>query len=177
MSCGELLQQFAEVLDEGDVDFRLFRRILAKCRRWAAKAVGLLMFRAWLYYQDSAAAPALAYWRAVDVFWRLVNWFGLTCRTLAELATYVAEAAARYEWPVRWPFLAMAVDVAEKRGCRIPDAVAEALGPEYEALRAFLERGEAVVEVAGKKSAIVRKKSSITVVNLHSMNFSPRGNH
>jgi len=83
MSCGELFDQFAEILSEDDVDFRLFRRLLAKCRRWALKAVG----------------------------------------------------------------------------------------PEYEALRAFLERGEAVVEVGGRKKAIVRKKSSIAVVDLDSLNF------
>jgi hypothetical protein len=171
MSCSELFYRFVDALDEGDVDFRSLRRLLSKCRRWAVKAIGLLMFRAWAYYKDSAAAPAFAYWRVVDVFWDLVNWFGLPCRTLAEVVTYVAEAAAKYSWPLKWTFFVMAAVAAEERGCRFPAAVAEALGPEYEALRTFLERGEAVVEVAGRKKAIIRKKSSITVVNLDSLNF------
>jgi len=129
------------------------------------------MLKAWVFYKDPAAAPASAYWRVVDLFWRLVNWHGLPCRTLAELAAYVAEAAARYEWPLKWPFLVMAAVAAEERGCGFPAAAAEALGPEYEALKAFLERGEAVVEVAGRKNAIVKRRSTISVVNLDSLNL------
>jgi hypothetical protein len=168
VTCGELFRQFLEVLDEGDMDFRLFRRLFVGCRRWALKAVDFVMLRAWAYCRDPAVDPAHAYWRMVSLFWDLVNWHGLPCRALAELAARVAKAAARYSWPLKWPFLVMAAVAAEKNGCGLPEAAAEALGPEYEALTAFLERGEAAVEVAGRKTAIIRKRRSIVVANLDS---------
>ena len=105
-----------------------------------------------------------AYWQAVAFFWDLVNWPSLPCRALAALATYVAEAAAKYKWPAKWPFLAMAALAAEGKGCRIPSAVAEALGPDdYRVLKEFLERGRGVVEVAGRKKAVAKKKLHITI--------------
>jgi len=127
------------------------------------------MERAWDFYRDSAT-PVDAYWRAVAFFWGLVNWPSLPCRILEKLATYVAEAAARYKWPAQWPFLVMAALAAEKKGCRIPSAVAEALGPEHEALRSFLERGKEVVEVAGRKKAVVRKKLHLAIEDAASEN-------
>jgi hypothetical protein len=87
----------------------------------------------------------------------------MPCRVIAELAAYVAEAAAKYKWPARWPFLVMAAVAAEEKGCGIPSAVAEALGLEYEALRSFLEQGKGVVEVAGRKKAVVRKKLHLAI--------------
>jgi hypothetical protein len=47
---------------------------------------------------------------------------------------------------------------AEENNCELPDAVAEHLGPdEYSKLEAFLEQGEAVVEIApGLKVALVK---------------------
>jgi len=135
------------------------------------KAVDFVMLKAWAYCRDPAVDPAHAYWRMVSLFWDLVNWHALPFRALAELAAYVAKAAAKYSWPLKWPFLVMAAVAAEGNGCRLPEAAAEALGPEYEALTAFLERGEAAVEVAGRKTAIIRKRRSIVVANLDSQDF------
>ena len=176
--------QFPEALDGEEAELELLRNLLKRCARRGFRSeafralirrgVRFAMELAWSYYQDSVTAqraPAVAYWRAVFFFWDLVNWPSVPCRVLAELATYVAEAAAEYKWPAKWPFLVMAAVAAEKNGCRTPDAVAEALGPEYEALKAFLEQGVGVVEVAGRKAAVVKKKSSIAVEDLHSADF------
>jgi len=127
------------------------------------------MERAWDFYRDSAT-PVDAYWRAVAFFWDLVNWPSLPCRILEELAAYVAEAAARYKWPAQWPFLVMAALAAEGKECGIPSAVAEALGPDYKMLKEFLERGKGVVEVAGRKKAIAKKKLHITIEDAASEN-------
>ena len=121
------------------------------------------MEQAWLYYRDSAATAG-AYWRAVEFFWSLGNWGGMSCRILAELATYVARAVSKYSWPAKWPFLAMAAVAAEERGCRLPAAAAEALGPdEFAELEAFLKQGEGVVEAAGRKFAVVKTKRHLFV--------------
>jgi hypothetical protein len=55
---------------------------------------------------------------------------------------------------------------AEVNACELPDAVAEALGPdEFAKLEAFLEQGEAVVEIApGVKVALVRDGRYVTMV-------------
>jgi hypothetical protein len=60
------------------------------------------------------------------------------------------------------------------RGYELPDAKAKALGPdEYGRLEAFLEQGEAVVEVAGRKVALVRDGWYISIVacNVAGQNF------
>jgi hypothetical protein len=161
---------FLEAGDEDDLESlrNLLKRYARRCFRLEAfravvrRGIRYAMERAWAYYRDSAA-PADAYWRAVAFFWDLVNWPSLPCRILEELVTYVAEAAAKYKWPARWPFLVMAAVAAEENGCRIPSAVAKALGPEHEALRSFLEQGKGVVEVAGRKKAVVRKKLHLAI--------------
>jgi hypothetical protein len=177
MTCAPWL--FLEAGDEEEAELELLRNLLKRYARKCFKSEafravvrrGVLyaMERAWNFYRDSAA-PVDAYWQAVAFFWDLVNWPSLPCRILEKLATYVAEAAARYEWPARWPFLVMAALAAEKKGCEIPSAVAEALGPEYEALRSFLEQGKGVVEVAGRKKAVVKKKLHITIEDVAAEN-------
>ena len=154
----------------------LLKRYARRCFRLKAFRVlvrrGVLyaMERAWDFYRDSAA-PVDAYWQAATFFWNLVNWPSLPCRALARLATYVAEAAAKYKWPARWPFLVMAALAAEGKGCGILSAVAEALGPDdYKMLKEFLERGKGVVEVAGRKKAIAKKKLHITIEDAASEN-------
>jgi hypothetical protein len=176
MACSS--RRLPEALDGDEDDLELLRRLL---RRYAAKGSGSESLRAfirrgvrfamelaWCYYQDSVIAqraPNTAYWKAVFFFWNLMNWYGAPCNVLAEVATYVAEASAKYQWPARWPFLAVAAVSAKEKGCRIPDAAAEALGPdEYRMLKAFLEKGEGVVEVAGRKFVVVKKKQHISVV-------------
>ena len=165
--------QFTEALDGEEAELELLRDLL---KRYARRCFRLKAFRAfihrgvvyamgqaWDFYRDSEA-PADAYWQAVVFFWNLVNWPSLPCRALARLATYVAEAAARYKWPARWPFLAMAALAAEGKECGIPSAVVEALGPDdYRMLKEFLERGRGVVEVAGRKKAVAKKKLHITI--------------
>jgi hypothetical protein len=72
---------------------------------------------------------------------------------------------ARYKWPAKWPFLVMPATATEEKRCALPDAVAEALGPdEYGRLEAFMEQGEGVVEVAGEKVALVRDGRYISIV-------------
>jgi len=167
--------QFAEALDQDEeADLELLRQLLKKCaakgfsseafRAFIRRGARFAMYKAWEYYRDSAVAPTNAYVQAVLFFWNLGNWHGMPCRVLAELATYVAKAAAKYEWPAKWPFLAMAAVAAEKRGCGIPDVWAEALGPDdYRMLVAFLEKGEGVVEVAGRKIAMVKKRRHLSI--------------
>jgi hypothetical protein len=55
---------------------------------------------------------------------------------------------------------------AEENDCELPDSVAEALGPdEFSKLEAFLEQGEAVVEVApGLKIALIRDGRHVSIV-------------
>jgi len=162
---------FLEAGGEDDLELLrgLLKRYAHKCFRSEAfralvrRGVLYAMEQAWSFYRDSEA-PADAYWQAVDFFWNLVNWPSLPCRALAELAAYVAEAAAKYKWPARWPFLVMAAVAAEDKGCGIPSAVAEALGPDdYRMLKEFLERGKGVVEVAGRKKAVAKKKLHIAI--------------
>jgi hypothetical protein len=176
MICGSW--RSAEALDDAETDLELLRRLL---RRYAARGFGSETLRAfirrgvefamelaWCYYQDSVTAqraPDVVYWKAVDFFWSLLNWHGAPCRVLAEAATYIAEAAAKYSWPARWPFLAMAAVAAMKKRCKLPEAAAEALGPEeYRTIKAFLEQVEGVVEAAGRRFAVVKKKRHITIV-------------
>jgi len=172
--------QFLEAPDGEEAELELLRNLLKRYARKCFKSptfkafilrgIQYAMERAWSFYRDSEA-PVDAYWRAVEFFWILVNWPSLPCRILAELAAYVAEASAKYKWPARWPFLVMAALAAEKKGCRIPSAVAEALGPDdYKMLKEFLERGKGVVEVAGRKKAVVKKKLHIAIEDAASEN-------
>jgi len=62
----------------------------------------------------------------------------------------------------------MAALAAEGKGCGIP--IAKALGPEHEALKSFLKQGKEVVEVAGRKKAVVKKKLHITIEDAASEN-------
>jgi hypothetical protein len=167
----------AEALDEAEADLELLRRLVKKyaARGFGSESLKALIRRgmefamdiAWCHYQDAATAqnaPDTAYWKAVFFFWKLLNWSGAPCRVLAEVTTYVAKAAARYSWPARWPFLAMAAITAEEKGCGLPDAAAEALGPEeHKKLMAFLERGVGVVEVAGRRFVVAKKKRHLAV--------------
>ena len=169
--------QFAEAEDDLELLRRLVKKYASKgsgsetLRALIRRGVEFAMELAWCYYQDSAIArraPDAAYWRAVDFFWVLGNWCGMPCRVLAEVAAYVARAAAKYSWPARWPFLAMAAVAAEERRCGTPDAVVEALGPgEYRMLKTFLEKGEGAVEVAGRKFVVVKKKRHLSIEDYH----------
>jgi hypothetical protein len=166
VSCSELLWQFVESLDSGEVDFRPLRRLFSRCGGRAPgavrKAVYFAVRRAWEYYKDSPT-PRVAYVQVAFFIWNLGSWLYMPCRILTEVITYLARAVSKYGWP-KWPFLAMAAAAAVERRCRIPDAVAEALGPdEYRMLTAFLEQGRGVAEVGGRKIAVVKKKRHITI--------------
>lgn len=135
----------------------------------AEKLIRLAMSEAWAYYRGAVIAernPAIAYGQAVVAVWRVWNLFNTGCEPSTVVATYVAEASAKYQWPARWPFLAApAIAIEEAADCELPDAAAEALGPdEYARLEAFLEQGEGIVEVAGQKIAFVRDGRSISIV-------------
>jgi hypothetical protein len=178
MTCRELLQRFVQRLEKDEVDEEAFRKLVNKCgpsfglealRSLARRAVHFVMSKAWAYYRGAVLAerdPAAAYGQAVNHIWQLGNWHGMPCYVLADVATYVAEAAARYKWPARWPFVVPAAVAAEENNCELPDAVAERLGPdEYAKLEAFLEQGEAVVEVAPRlKVALVRDGRYVMLV-------------
>jgi hypothetical protein len=177
MSCSELLKRFTEMLEKDEVNWELLNKIMNKCgvffvreagRAFAKKVVNYYMSFAWRYYKGAAIAgkpPVVAYGEAVYVIWRLWDWYSIHCGPLADIAVYIAEAAASYKWPSRWPFLASPAVAAEEKGCDLPDSVAEALGAdEYARLEAFLEQGEGVVEIAGQKIALVRDGRYISIV-------------
>ncbi len=187
MTCRELLQRFKEALERGIIDEEALRKLSRKCgafgvealKALARKAVQFAMLRAWGYFRRSVIAgrdPAAAYGRAVTLIWGLVrvvslvwglaDWYEMPCEVLVEYAAHVAEAAAKYNWPAKWPFLALVAVAAEEKGCELPDRAAEALGAdEYAKLEAFLEQGEAVVEVApGVKAALVRDGRYVVMV-------------
>ena len=178
MTCQELLRRFKEALERDELSLELLRKLVNKCggsfglealKAFARKGVQLAMTQAWAYYRGSIIAkrdPAAAYGRAVNFIWRLGDWYEMPCYVLTEFAAYVAEAVARYSWPAKWPFLVPAAVAAEANACELPDAVAEALGPdEFAKLEAFLEQGEAVVEVApGLKIALIRDGRYVSMV-------------
>ncbi|MFZ8839079.1 MAG: hypothetical protein ACO2PM_09145 [Pyrobaculum sp.] len=177
MTCRELLQQFVTTLERDEPDWVLLRKLMRKCgafgvealKAMAKKAVQIAASKAWAVYRGALIAerdPAIAYGQAVHFVWHVGDWYGLPCSVLAEMAVYVAEAAVKYSWPARWPFLIPAAVAAEVNGCELPDSVAEALGAdEYARLEAFLELGEAVAEVApGVKVAFVRDGRYVSVV-------------
>jgi hypothetical protein len=177
MTCSELLRQFTEMLEKDEVDWNLLRKVVNKCgvffareagRAFAKKVVNYYMSFAWRYYKGATIAgkpPEVAYGEAVLIIWRLWDWYSIHCGPLADISTYIAEAATSYKWPARWPFLASAAVAAEVKKCELPDSVAEALGAdEYARLEAFLEQGEGIVEVAGQKIALVRDGRYISIV-------------
>jgi len=178
MTCQELLRRFKEALERDVLDLETFRKLVNKCDRsfgvetlkvFARKGVQFAAAQAWAYYRGSVIAgrdPAAAYGRAVNFIWGLGDWYEMPCGVLSEFAAYVAETVARYSWAAKWPFLVPAAVATEVKKCELPDAVAEALGPdEFAKLEAFLEQGEAVVEVApGWKVALVRDGRYVIMV-------------
>jgi hypothetical protein len=177
MTCRELLQKFTEELERDVLDWDLLNKLANKCgeafareagRAFARRATQIAVSRAWALYRGAEIIKkdAAAYGQAVEMVWRLWRWFDIQCGPLADIAAFVAEAVAKHRWPVSWPFLAMAAAAAEEKGCSLPDAVAEALGPdEYARLEAFLEQGEGMVEVApGRRAALVRDRRYIGIV-------------
>ncbi len=177
MSCRELLQRFAKELERDVLNWDLLNKLTNKCggafareagRALARRIVQIAASRAWAFYRGAVIAgkdAAVAYGQAVEMVWRLWRWFEMQCGPLADVSAFVAEAVARHQWPALWPFLAMPAAAAKEKGCELPDAVAEALGPdEYGMLEAFLELGEGVVEVAGRKVALVRDGRYIGIV-------------
>jgi hypothetical protein len=177
VTCRELLQRFIAALERDRLDLEAFRKLVNKCgafgvealKALARKGVQFAAAQAWAYYRGSVIAgrdPAAAYGRAVGFIWWLVDWYEMPCGVLAEMAAYAATAAARYNWPAKWPFLVPAAVAAEENGCELPDGVAEALGPdEFAKLESFLEQEEAVVEVApGWKVALVKDGRHVVMV-------------
>ena len=178
MTCRELLKRFTEALEKDKLDLEAFKKLVNKCgesfgvealKALTRRAVHFAMAKAWTYYRGAVITgrnPAAAYGQAVYYIWHLGDWYDKPCYVLADLAVYVAEAAAKYRWPAKWPFVVPAAVATEVKGCELPDAVAEALGPdEYAKLEAFLEQEEAVVEVApGMKIALVRDGRYVSIV-------------
>jgi hypothetical protein len=177
MTCRELLQRFSEELELDVLNWALLNKLVNKCgeafaleagRAIARRAVQITASRAWALYRGAEIVKkdaAAAYGQAVEMIWRLWRWHEMQCGPLADVAAFIAEAVSRHSWPARWPFLAMPMAAAEEKGCGLPDAVAEHLGPdEYARLEAFLEQGEGVVEVAGQKIALVRDGRYIGIV-------------
>jgi hypothetical protein len=173
-----LLQRFIETLERDEIDLEAFRKLANKCGRsfgvealkaMAKKAVNFAAAQAWAYFRGSVIArrdPASAYGKAVDFIWGLIDWYEMPCYVLADFASYVAEAVAKYKWPALWPFVVPAAVASEENDCELPDAVAEALGAdEYAKLESFLEQGEAAVEVApGVKVALIRDGRYVVMV-------------
>ncbi len=178
MTCRELLRRFVEALEKDEVDEEVFKKLVNKCgesfglealRALARRAIHFAMSKAWAYFRGAVLAernPVAAYGQAVYYIWRLSDWLNMPCYVLADVATYLAEAAAKYKWPATWPFVVPAAVAAEENDCELPEAVAEHLGPdEYSKLEAFLEQGEAVVEVvAGLKIALIRDGRYVSIV-------------
>jgi hypothetical protein len=177
MTCRELLQRFAKELERDMLDWNLLNKLVNKCgeafareagRAFARRVVQIVISRAWALYRGAVIAgkdAAVAYGQAVEMVWRLWRWFELQCGPLADISAFIAEAAAKHQWPALWPFLAMPAAAAEEKGCDLPDAAAEHLGPdEFARLEAFLEQGEGVVEAAGRKIAFVRDGRYIGIV-------------
>jgi hypothetical protein len=178
MTCKELLQRFVETLEKDKLDLGAFRKLMHKCgpsfgeealKAVTRKVLQFAMTQAWAYFRGSIIAgrdPAAAYGRAVHFIWWLGDWFEMPCDVLAEYAAYTAEAAAKYQWLAKWPFLVPAAVAAEENGCELPDSVAEALGSdEFARLESFLEQGEAVVEInPGLKIALIRNGKHVTMI-------------
>ena len=177
MTCRELLDRFVKALERDELDREAMHKLMHKCgehfameaiKAAARKVVQFAVSEGWLLYRGSRIAGmdiSVAYGRAVHMIWHLYEWLEMDCEFLGDIAAYVAEAVSKYAWP-KWPFLAVPAVVAEERGCTLPDAVAEALGPdEYARLEAFLEEDEGVVELEkGLKAAVVRDGLHVSMV-------------
>ncbi len=168
MKCRELLQRFKETLDKDVIDWEAFRELRRKCgssyaletwKAYAEKLTYYAMSEAWSNYRDAVLAgedPALAYAEALHTIWKLWD-KPLSCTELSHVAACVAKAAAEHGWPARWPFPALFAAAVKERGCELPEAVAEHLGPdEYARLESFLEDEAGVVEVEGRKAVVVK---------------------
>ena len=178
MTCRELLRRFKEALEKDKLDLEAFRELIYRCdpasgeealRAAARKVVQYAVTYAWAYFKGAVITgrdPLTAYGRAVQIIWELADWYEMHCEVLAEYAAYTAEAAAKYRWPARWPFLVPAAVAAEVNACELPDSVAEALGAdEFARLEVFLEQDEAVVEIApGLKVALIRDDRYVMMV-------------
>jgi hypothetical protein len=177
MTCSELLQKFIEALERDEIDWGLLNKLMNKCggafvreagKALAEKLIRFVMSAAWRRYRGAAITGknlAVGYGQAVVAVWRVWSLFNTGCEPSTVAATYVAEASAKYQWPAKWPFLAVPAAAIEETDCELPDAVAEALGPdEYAKLEAFLEQGEGVVDVAGRKVAFVKDGKYIEIV-------------
>ncbi len=169
MTCQELFQRFKEALEEGEVDWEALRKLKKKCgpsfaleawKAYAEKLTYYAMSEVWDHYRDAVHAgedPALAYAEALHMIWKFWDKPGISCTGLSHIAACVAKAAAERDWPARWPFPALFAAAIKERGCELPDAVAEALGPdEWARLESFLEDEAGVVEVEGRKAVVVR---------------------
>ena len=178
MTCQELLQRFKEALERDEVDLEALRKLANKCgenfgvealKAITRKVVQFAAAQAWAYYRGAVVAgrdPAAAYGKAVHFIWSLGDWYEMDCGVLTEFAAFIAEAANKYRWPAKWPFLVPAAVAADVNSCELPDTVAEALGAdEFARLEAFLEQNEAVVEVVpGLNVALVREGRFVAMV-------------
>jgi hypothetical protein len=177
MTCRELLQRFKEALERDIIDEEALRKLMHKCggafvreagRALAEKYIRAAVSDSWRLYRGAVIAGGDPP-RPTGRLWRRSGGHGISstrgASPAAVAATYVAEAVAKYRWPAKWPFLAAPAAAIAEGSCGLPDEVAEALGPdEYAKLEAFLEQGEGVVEVAGRKIAIVRDGRYISIV-------------
>jgi len=177
MSCEELFKRAVEALERDVYDWEAMDELVYRCGEpFAGRIVDAAARRlaqysmsvAWRHYRGAVLAgrhPADAYAEAVYMVWRPWDGAPAACRLLAGLSAYLAEAAAKYSWPARWPFLALFTAAAEEEDCETSDAVAEHLGPdEYSRLEAFLKDSAGVVEVAGRKIAIVKEGRYIWII-------------
>jgi len=168
MTCQELLRRFKEALERDVVDWEALRALRRKCglsfaleawKAFAEKLTRFAMSEAWSRYREAVLAgeyPPLAYAEALHTIWKLWD-KPLSCAELSHVAVCVAKAAAEHGWPAKWPFLALFAVAIKERGCGLPDAAAEALGPdEWARLESFLEDEIGVVEVEGRKAVVVR---------------------
>jgi hypothetical protein len=168
MKCRELLQRFKEALDRDMIDWEALRELKKKCgssfaweawKAYAEKVTYDAMSEVWSQYRDAVLAgepPTLAYAEALHAIWKLWD-RPLSCAELSHVAVCVARAAAECDWPAKWPFPALFAVAIKERGCELPDAAAEALGPdEWGRLESFLEDEVGVVEVEGRKAVIIR---------------------
>ena len=91
MTCRELLGKFTEALERDEVDWVLLNKLVKKCglsfaleagRAFAKKVVQAVASRAWALYRGAVTAgkdPAIAYGQAVEMIWRLWDWFSIQC--------------------------------------------------------------------------------------------------
>jgi len=177
MSCGELFKRAVEALERDVYDWEAMDELVYGCGEpfagritdaVARKLAQHSMSMAWRHYRGAVLAgrsPADAYAEAVYMVWRPWDGAPAVCQLLAYLSAYLAEAAAKYNWPSRWPFLALFTAAAKEEECKVPDAVAEHLGPdEWAELESFLEDGKGVVEVAGRKIAIFKEGQYVWII-------------